>query len=117
MQRLTQLRSELWEMQASFQPNTVDARILRELKEAVDHARHSLWFAQQWLELQAAKKDPFPLVDKLASERLRSARELNRQLTVDIEAGELQVSMDGIEDLYFAIRDLHTRLSKLLNKG
>ena len=117
MQRLTQLRSELWEMQASFQPNTIDARILRELKDAVDHARHSLWFAQQWLELQAAKKDPFPLVDKLASERLRSARELNRQLTVDIEAGELQVSMEGIEDLYFAIRDLHTRLSKLLNKA
>jgi hypothetical protein len=116
MARLTQLRSDLWEMQHSFQPNTLDSRILREVKEAVDHARQSIWFAQQWMELQAEKRDPFPLVDKLNAERLRQSRELNRQLAVDVDAGELAVELQGLEDLYFSIRDLHTRLSKILNK-
>jgi len=117
MDRLTQLRSDLWEMQHSLPPNTVDSRLLREVKEAVDHARHSFWAVQQWLELQSQKRDPFKVLQKLYTDRIRTARELGRQLAMDIDAAEIDVDLEGLDDLYLAIRDLHTRLAKLLHKS
>jgi hypothetical protein len=80
----------------------------------VDHARHCFWFVQQWVDLQEKGRDPFQVVEKLNAERIRLAREINRQLAVDIDSAEIDFDLQGLDDLFLSVRDLHSRLAKLL---
>ena len=114
--RLQRLGTELWETQQQLRPNVVDGRLVREFQEAVDHARHSAWAVQHWMELKKQNKDPFDVLAKLNNQRIRIAHDMTRRMAMDIEAGDIDVDAQGLDDLDNAVRELHQRLAKMLNK-
>lgn len=114
--RLQRLGTELWETQQQLRPNVVDGRLVREFQEAVDHARHSAWAVQHWMELKKQNKDPFDVLQKLNDHRIRIAHDMTRRMAMDIDAGDIDVDAKGLDDLDSAVRDLHQRLAKMLNK-
>ena len=114
--RLQRVGTDLWEAQQMLQPKLLDERIVREFKAAVDHARQAAWAVQHWLELQSQNRDPFHVLHKLHGERLRDAREICRNLTIDIDSGEIDVDQQGLDELLSAVKDLQARLARLLNR-
>ncbi|HEV2114042.1 MAG TPA: hypothetical protein VGR50_07810, partial [Terriglobales bacterium] len=114
--RLQRLGTELWETQQQLRPNVVDGRLVREFQEAVDHARHSAWAVQHWMELKKQNRDPFEVLQKLNNQRIRIAHDMTRRMSMDIDAGDIDVDAQGLDDLDSAVRELHQRLAKMLNK-
>lgn len=114
--RLQRLGTELWETQQQLRPNVVDARLVREFQEAVDHARHSAWAVQHWLELKKQNKDPFQVLQKLNNQRIRIAHDMTRRMAMDIDAGDIDFDSQGLDDLHSAAKELQQRLAKMLKK-
>ena len=115
--RLQRLGTELWETQQQLRPNVVDARLVREFQEAVDHARHSAWAVQHWLELKKQNKDPFQVLQKLNNQRIRIAHDMTRRMAMDIDAGDIDFDSQGLDDLHNAAKELEQRLAKMLKKA
>ena len=102
--RLQRVGTDLWEAQQMLQPKLLDERIVREFKAAVDHARQAAWAVQHWLELQSQNRDPFHVLHKLHGERLKDAREICRNLTIDIDSGEIDVDQQGLDELLSVVQ-------------
>ena len=47
---------------------------------------------------------------------LKDAREICRNLTIDIDSGEIDVDQQGLDELLSAVKDLQARLARLLNR-
>ena len=56
------------------------------------------------------------MLHKLHGERLKDAREICRNLTIDIDSGEIDVDQQGLDELLNAVKDLQARLARLLNR-
>jgi hypothetical protein len=114
--RLQRLSTELWELEQLVSARHFDARITREFKQASDYARQCAWAVQHWSEQKAKGKDPFDVMHKLNSERIRGAIETAHNLGIDIDAKEIDVELEGLDELYSSVRELYGRLLKLLKR-
>jgi hypothetical protein len=114
--RLKHLGTELWELQQVLPQDLVDPRILREYKESADHARQAAWVVQHWLELQAQSRDPFHILHKMHCNRVLAASHAIRHLAMDVDGGEIDFDVEGLDELQAASKELSQRLGKLLKK-
>lgn len=109
--RLQTATAELREIEELIKGANVDSVVLREFRSALGHVRHTAWALQQWLELQAKRDDPFPVIAYLNNERIRLATHLCRNLTNDMDALQLKFERREIDGLLSSVEDLFQRLA------
>ena len=114
--RLRQLNRELQELPQALHPEGMDPRIMQELKNTFELARHTVAAVQHWMELQSQNRDPFHVLNKLNGERVRGAAGASHRLAMDIDAGEIDFDTEGLNELHESNRNLYTRLQKLFKK-
>lgn len=112
--RLARASAELHELEQGMQSGDIDARILAEFRESVDHVRQTAWAVQQWMELSAAKRDPFSVLNWLEAERVRVGTQVARELCMDLDASEVNTETPGIQKLYHEVHGLLDRLGKIV---
>jgi hypothetical protein len=71
---------------------------------------------QNWIGLQQQHRDPYSVLSTLATERVRRATQIARDLTVDLESLEVGLETEGLSDLLRAVDVLRECLSRLLRK-
>ena len=111
--RLQRVGNELLELNQAIRSGDIDVRLLHGFREAVDHVRETTWAVQQWIELQAQDKDAYSVLPRLTVERIRRASQLNNDLALDLDAAEVTIETEGIENLRQSVRGLYKRLAQL----
>lgn len=86
--------------------------VLEDLKEAVDHLRTTLWTA-----MSAATDNPDTLASRLVNLRLRRATEICRQIRLDVDANEVDISAEELPKLGEALHLTVERVDRLMQSG
>jgi PilZ domain-containing protein len=114
--RLQSFAEQLRELESHLVTSTVDARMLREFRNALDHARQTAWAVEQFLELQQQKRDPFQVLSLVTLQRIHSTIRLCRELVTDIEATDVSFQTEGLTELHDSVRALLLHLDKMFAK-
>ncbi len=109
--RLQRVGNELLELDQAIRSGDIDVRLLLGFRQAVDHIRETAWAVQQWIELQAQDKYAYSVLPRLTVERIRRATQLNNDLALDLDATEVTMETEGIENLRQSVRGLYKRLT------
>jgi hypothetical protein len=111
--RLDAMVTALAEAQDMADSSDLDARVQIEFRHALEHTRHTASAVQQWFEAHAKSRDAYAVLPVLATQRVRRATELARDLALDLENMDVTVETHGLRDLYQAIGELHRQLEVL----
>ncbi|HVP43220.1 MAG TPA: PilZ domain-containing protein [Terriglobales bacterium] len=109
--RLTQTTDELRKVEELLKCVDVEAVVLEDFREALGRVRNTAWAVQRWIELQGAEKDTFAVVEYLASERIRLATLLCRNLSSELRTTEIKLPDKQCRDLLSAVEELFTQLA------
>jgi hypothetical protein len=112
-ERVAQTTVDLKQVEGLIGSGTVDPRILREFREALNHVRQTSWAVQKWLELQGQKQDPYSAMEILVAERIRCATQLSRELASDIESQDVSFDTTGVPQLRNELDNLSRLLSRI----
>jgi len=111
--RLKKTEKELGELQQSLRTGMVNVKVLMEFRHAVEHARQASAAMQHWLEEQdKAGGDPYHLLPKVMTERMRIATDLLRDVTHDVESGDLDFDTPGLVEFHQMLKTLMERMTK-----
>lgn len=114
--RLQKVAAELRSLDDGIKSGKVDARVLREFREALDHLRLTAWSVQQWIELEAQQRDPYTVLSLLTRERIRRTAQLCDNLSIDLDAMEVTYESEGLDKLFAAVEALFTRLARMFKR-
>ncbi len=109
--RLQRVGNELLELDQAIRSGDIDVRLLEGFRQAIDHVRETTWAVQQWIELRAQERDAYGVLPRLTVERIRRATQLNNDLALDLDATEVTMETEGIENLHQSVRGLYKRLT------
>lgn len=112
-QRLQAVSAELKELEVLIRTGNIDARVLHEFRESVDHVRTTAWAIQQWILLVEHHKDQYSVLPMLTLERVKRAAQLTHDLSLDLDSTDVSVDTPGLEGLFAGVRGLYTRLQPL----
>ena len=111
--RLQRVGNELLELDQAIRSGDIDVRLLEGFRQAIDHVRETTWAVQQWIELRRQEKDAYGVLPRLTVERIRRATQLNNDLALDLDATEVTMETEGIENLRQSVRELYKRLTSV----
>jgi hypothetical protein len=111
--RLQRISAELRSLESALSAAHSDHRVLREFRDAVDQVRVTAWSVQKWQEIESERGDPYAVLPRLVNERIRRATQLSNDVTQDLDAEELEMEREGLEELAGAVDRLHERLSRI----
>jgi len=111
--RLKKTSAELVKLHHAMQSGTLDPRILREFRDAVDYVRKTAWAAEEWQERQLQKRDPQTVLPLITAERVRRATQLSDAIFADLAAHEVSSETAGMAELFRALERLHQNLADL----
>src|SRR5271156_6223945 len=116
--RLEAATGELHQLEELVKSGSLDARVLSEFRNAVDHIRNTTWAVQKWIGLSdESGGDPFTVLPIMSAERVKRAIQISTDLSLDLQSIEVGIDTPGIVDLFNAVDDLHRRLAALLKRG
>ncbi len=101
--RLKTTTAELLDLERALMSGNIDARVLRDFRDAVDYVRKSAWVIQEWQERQANDHDTSTVLPLLMFERVRRATELCNRLASELDdsppeaVGELSEAVDALK--------------------
>lgn len=113
--QLKKTSSELVRLEQAIKSGGVDARILREFRDAVDYVRKTAWAVQEWQERQLRHHDPHTLLPLLVAERIRRATQLSEAISTDLAAHEVTSETAGIDEFFRAVKRVYQRLVDLFS--
>src|SRR5258708_40138584 len=114
--RLKKTDEDLENLQRSVKTGMVNVKILMEFRQAIDHARQSTAAMQHWLEEQARTGgDPYKLLPKGMTERMRIVTQLVRDVAHDIDSGDSDFDNEGRCELHQAVRALMERAGNVFS--
>lgn len=111
--QLKKTSAELVRLERAMKSGTVDPRILREFRDAVDYVRKTAWAVQEWRERQIQHHDPQTLVPLIISERIRRATQLSQTIAADLAAREVTRETAGLDDFFAAVKGVYHSLLDL----
>ncbi len=115
--RLEAATGELQQLEALVKSGELDARVLSEFRNAVDHIRSTTWAVQKWLGLnEESGGDPFSVLPVMSAERVKRATQIANDLSLDLQSTDIGIETAGIKELYDAIDNLRRRLATLLKR-
>jgi hypothetical protein len=115
--RLQATTTALHELEQAVKSGDLDARVLGELRNAIDHIRYTALAVQDWFGAQERSGDPYAVLSTLAAQRVRRATQLAKDLTLDLQNVDVGLETEGLADLYDAVSDLHRHLQRLFKRG
>jgi hypothetical protein len=111
--QLKKAGDELKEAQVSVKTGMINVKVLMEFRAATERARLATAAVQQWLEAQGKGSDPYQLLPGVMSERVKMTTGLMKDVTHDLECGDVDFETPGLRELHSAAKTLMERLSKL----
>jgi len=114
--RLAAATSELQVLEEQVKSGNLDARVLREFRNAVDHIRGTAWAVQQWVGLEQKREDPYSMLPIMSAERVRRATQLCEDLRHDLANMDIGIETPGLADLFRAIEELQQQLAPLFKR-
>ena len=111
--RLKKTSDELVRLNHVMQSGNIDARILREFRDAVDYVRKTAWAAEEWQERQLQRRDPSTVLPLITAERIRRATQLSDAISADLAAHEVSSETTGMQDFFRAVERVYQRLKDL----
>ena len=111
--QLRKTSAELVKLEQAIKSGGVDARILREFRDAVDYVRKTAWAVQEWQERQLQKHDPQTVLPLLTAERLRRAAQLSNAIAADLATHEVTRETAGIEEFFRAVGGVYQSLEDM----
>jgi hypothetical protein len=115
--RLDAMVAALCEAQPVADSSELDGRVQVEFQHALDHIRHTASAVRQWFDANAKSGDPYAVLPVLATQRVRRAAQLAKDLSLDLENLDVTVETEGLQDLYKAVGQLHRQLEVLCKRG
>jgi hypothetical protein len=115
--RLDAMVTALCEAQPVADASELDGRVQVEFQHALDHIRHTASAVRQWFDANAKSGDPYAVLPVLASQRVRRAAQLAKDLSLDLENLDVTVETEGLQDLYKAVGQLHRQLEVLCKRA
>jgi hypothetical protein len=112
--RLKMATDDLLKLEKDIRSGGMDARVLREFRDAIDYVRKTAWALQELQERQAQQRDTATVRSLLTEERVRRATQLSRALASDLDSLEVTDATTGVADLFRSIDGLYQRLLRLL---
>ena len=114
--RLQNASNELNELERLLSQNTeaIDPRVLQEFRESVNHLRECTSAVKQWIDLRNRKGDAFSALAALSAERVRAGTEICKNLTIDLDNGDVTFETPGLTEFGRAVRQLNDRLSRIV---
>ncbi len=91
-----------------------DVLLLQEFRQVLDSTRLTAWTVNELLNVVEIKKNPEKVLSFLATERLRRSTRLLEDLRVDLYEQNVSIYTPGIEQLFEAVKTLHSQLSTVL---
>lgn len=115
--RLESATAELHQLEELVKSGDLDARVLSEFRNAVDHIRSTTWAVQKWVGLSnESGGDPFSVLPIMSAERVKRATQICSDLALDLQTVDVGIETPGIIELFNAVDDLHRRLGTLLKR-
>ncbi|HWX53739.1 MAG TPA: hypothetical protein VN176_04020 [Verrucomicrobiae bacterium] len=115
--RLKKSDAELKELQHSVKTGMVNVKILMEFRQAIENARKATAAMQHWLEEQEKTGgDPFQLLPKVMTERMRIVTQLLKDVTHDVESGDIDFETPGLVELHQTLRTLTERMGRFFRE-
>lgn len=111
--QLKKTEEELKEAQHSLKTGMINVKVLMEFRNATERARQATAAVQQWLEEQGKGNDPYQLMPRVISERVKMANALLEDVLCDIEGGDIDFQTPGLKELLGNVRSLAERLNPL----
>ncbi|MFQ5927582.1 MAG: hypothetical protein ACE5MH_09135 [Terriglobia bacterium] len=112
------LVQNLKEVESLLASGTVPVRGVADLREAIDHTRHTVWALLKLRGREGEEKpDPYAILESLTVDRLKRATKLNQEILMDIDASEITVSADGLVAFQRTVQNLNQRLQRLFEHG
>src|ERR1700728_2598292 len=116
-ERLASATAEIQQLEKLVKSGDLDARVLSEYRNAVDHIRNTTWAVQKWIGLSGESGgDPFSVLPIMSAERVKRATQICTDLALDLQTVDVGIETPGITGLYNAVEDLHRRLGTLLKR-
>jgi len=112
--RLKKATAELRELEREIKSGGIDARVLRDFRDAVDYVRKTAWAVQEWQERQMKQHDTATVLPLLFAERVRRTTELSTVILADLADKQITPETAGMAELLQAIERLHARLTESL---
>jgi hypothetical protein len=115
--RLEAATGELHHLEELVRTGDLDARVLSEFRNAVDHIRGTTWAVQKWIGLnEQSGGDPFSVLPIMSAERVKRATQITNDLCLDLQTVDIGIETPGVLDLFNAVDDLRRRLATLLKR-
>ena len=111
--RLKKASEELKNLQGSVKTGMINVKVLMDFRNAAERARQAGAAVQQWLDTQEKGNDPYKLMAQVMSQRVEMATQLVKEVTHDLESGDVDFDTPGLSELNRAVCTLAERLSKL----
>ena len=105
--------NDLAELEQTLVKSRVDARLVAQFHEAMEHARQTAWTVQQWVDLRSSGNDPFSVLPQLEAERINMLIKLTHNVLADIDSSGLTEFSEGISELWQAVQNLHGRMARI----
>jgi len=112
-ERLQVATMELQGLEQTIVSGDFSPRILSEFRNAVDSIRHTARVVQTWIGLQQQNRDPYSVMTTLSGDRVRRATQMAKDLTLDLQAMEVDFDTDGLEELFHAVEELREYMMPL----
>jgi len=114
--KLRKTDEDLKDLQLSLRTGMVNVKVLMEFRQAIEHARQASSAVQQWLEQEKSGGDPFNVLPKVVQERMQIAIALLRDVTQDIESGDIDFDTPGLAQMHRTVSTLQERLLRFFPK-
>ena len=95
--------ADLVRLEYQMRSGPMDARVLREFREAVDNVRKTAWAVQEWQERESKQQDPKPVIALLTAEGIRRATQLCEAIADAAAAHEIRRGTVGIDEFLRAV--------------
>jgi hypothetical protein len=112
-QRLRRITEELKVTEQLLLSGDFSPRLFSDFRNAVDNVRHTARVVQIWVGLKQQNRDPYAAISTLTEDRVRRATQMAKELSLDLQALEVDFGTEGLAELYTAIHELHAGLLPL----
>ena len=98
--RLKVATDDLLKLEKSIRSGGMDARVLREFRDAVDYVRKTAWPLQELQKRQAHQRDTATVCSLLTEERVRRATQLGKALALDVDSHEVTTERPELQNFF-----------------
>lgn len=103
----------LAELERQLIKDKIDARLITQFHDAMEHTRQTAWTVRRWVDLRSEGNDPFGVLPQIETERMNMLSKLARNVLADIDSSGLTEFSQGINELYAIVQQLHKRLARM----